>query len=147
MVVSILSTVLLFSGGYYEAMQAALDEERLSGVESDLVLAAGKSVLIVGAVLGLAVSLFIYLFFGLKMWAGRNWSRIVLTVLGGLAVLSGVFSGSLTGMADVDVARPEGSVILGWVSVVLAAAAIIAMYMPTSNTYFRESKLYRSTPR
>ena len=146
LVLSIVSGVLLFTGGYYDELQAAVDRTDLSGAESQLALSAGKTVLVIGGVLGLAVSLFIYLFFGLKMWAGRNWSRIVLTVLGGLSVLSGVVGNSLTGMADVDVARPEGSVILGWLGVILAAAAIIAMYVPASNTYFRESKLHRSTP-
>lgn len=145
--VSIASGVLLFTGGYYDAIQAEIDNSTLSGIESSLALSAGKTVLIIGALLGLAISLFIYLFFGLKMRAGRNWARIVVTVLGGLSVLSGVAGNSLTGMAGAHVARPEGSVILGWLSVVLAAAAIIAMYVPASNTYFRESKLYRSAPR
>jgi hypothetical protein len=147
LVVSVISGVLLFTGGYYDAIQAEIDSSNLSGIESSLALSAGKTVLIVGALLGLAISLFIYLFFGLKMRAGRNWARIVATVLGGLAVLSGVAGNSLTGMSDVNVARPEGSAILGWLSVALAAGAIIAMYLPASNTYFRESKLYRSTPR
>jgi hypothetical protein len=147
LVVSIVSSALLFTGGYYDELQAALDRMDLSGAESDLALSAGKTVLIIGGVLGLAISLFIYLFFGLKMWAGRNWSRIVLTVLGGVSVVFGAAGNSVTEMNNVNVARPEGSVILGWLSVILAAAAIIAMYVPTSNTYFRESKLHRSTPR
>jgi hypothetical protein len=146
LVVTIVSGVLLFTGGYYDAIQSEIDNSNLSGIESSLAVSAGKTVLVVGAVLGLAISLFVYLFFGLKMRAGRNWARIVVTVLGGLSVLSGVAGNSLTTMADVNVARPEGTVILGWLSVVLAAAAIIAMYVPASNTYFRESKLYRSTP-
>lgn len=146
LVVSIVSSVLLFTGGYYDAVQAALDRMDLTGAESDMALRFGKTVLIVGGVVGLAISLFIYLFFGLKMWAGRNWSRIVLTVLGGLSVLFGVVGNSATTISDVDVARPEGSVILGWLGVILAAAAIIAMYVPASNTYFRESRQYRSVP-
>lgn len=146
LVVSIASSVLLFTGGYYNEIQAALDSAGLSDASSAFVMQTSKNILIIAALVGLVVSLFIYLFFGLKMWVGRNWARIVLTVLGGLAVVSGAAGSSVDSLSDVAVARPEGSVILGWVSVALAVAAIITMYMPASNNYFRESKNYRQQP-
>jgi hypothetical protein len=147
LVVGLIANVVLFTGDYYDRVQQALEQLGLNGPPSDLAMRAGKSVLIVGTVVGMVLSVFIYLFFGLKMRAGRNWSRIVLTVLGGVLVLFGAAGNSAAGMSGVDVLRPEGSVILAWAGVILAAVAIIAMYLPSSNTYFRESRRHRSTPR
>ncbi|MEO7125617.1 MAG: hypothetical protein ABI382_08555 [Nakamurella sp.] len=143
LLVTVASSALLFTGSYYDEFAAAINAAGMSSTESDIAMQFGKTFLITIGLVGLAISLFIYLFFGFKMRSGRNWSRIVLTVLGGLSVLAGAAGNSAASFSTVRLAQPEGAVILGWVGVALAAAAIIAMYMPASNTYFRESKLAR----
>src|SRR5690606_29110662 len=91
LVMSIASTALLFTGDYLDQVRAALADQP----GADLAVALADNVVMIGLVAGVVISAFIYLFFGLKMYTGRNWARIVLTVLGGLSVLSGAL-GSTT---------------------------------------------------
>lgn len=142
LLVSLASTALLFSGDYFDQVRASLGD--VAG--ADVAVELGKSVLMVLVIISVVVSLFIYLFFGLKMYTGRNWARIVLTVLGGLSVASSSLGGTTASVSGVDLdLRPESVVVIGWVQIVLAAAAIIAMFLPASNAYFRASKAYRAT--
>ncbi len=98
----------------------------------------------------IAVSFFVvfaalYLFFAFKMNAGRNWARIVLTVVAALAVISG-FTATSTVTVNGQVFSP-GSQIFGWISALLAVAAIVLMYLPQSNAYFTASKAHRQALR
>ncbi|WP_127783445.1 hypothetical protein [Rhodococcus sp. X156] len=78
------------------------------------------------AVIGLII-LALQLLFVFKMRAGRNWARIVLTVLGVVGVLSSVFSLSQgSGLAAV----------VNLVSAVVVVAAIVLMYRPAAKAYF-----------
>lgn len=86
--------------------------------------------LVVGLVIGL-ILLALELFFMYKMRAGRNWARIVLTVLGVLSVLSGLF-GLSQGFS-------AGSV-LTLISLVVVIAAIAFMYKPAASAYFKGPK-------
>lgn len=140
LITSVASTALLFTGSYFDNVMALVHD--VSGASA--VVAATKGVIIGGVVLGLLVSLFIYLFFGGKMYTGRNWARIVLTVLGGLSVLGGALGSSTTALADVSVdLRPDSVIALGWAGAALAAIAIVLMYLPVSNAYFRQSRAHR----
>jgi hypothetical protein len=80
--------------------------------------------LIGGAVIGL---LFVVaeLVFVFLMRGGRNWARIVLAVLGGLGVLFG-----LIGLA-------AASSVSGLLQLLLLIGAIVTMFLPTANAWFR----------
>lgn len=147
MVFGIASTVLLFSGDYFDKVAAALRARGFDDTTTHTALAVGAGVARVAVIVSAAAALFIYLFFGLKMYAGRHWARVVLTVLGGLSVLSGLTSASSVAGVDMSVARPSGVVGLAWVQALFAAVAIILMYLPDSNRYFRESRIYRAERR
>lgn len=143
MVVGILSTVLLFTSDYFSRVAEAVRAD--TGIDTGTALAAGEGVARVAVILSTVVTLFIYLFFGSKMYAGRNWARIVLTVLGGLAVLSGLTSAS--SVAGASVARPSDVTALAWIQAALAAVAIVLMYLSASNRYFRQTRIYRAERR
>ncbi|WP_028047267.1 hypothetical protein [Cellulomonas sp. URHE0023] len=71
---------------------------------------------------------------GLWLWmaaangAGKSWARIVATVLGGLGVVSTLFSlRSATGT----------SIALNLLSLVLAVAILVLLWLPASSAYFR----------
>jgi len=87
--------------------------------------------LIVGAVFAV-VFLALQVFFVLKMRAGRNWARIVLTVWFGLDV-----AGTLLGFVLQFVlhAMPI-TLVAGVLTVVLLGAAVRLMYRPAANAYF-----------
>lgn len=58
------------------------------------------------------------------MRAGRNWARIVLAVLGGLVVLFGLIGFAL-------------STLSGLLQLLLLVAAIVTMFLPAANAWFR----------
>ncbi len=83
---------------------------------------------IIGAVFGVLFLAF-EVFFVVKMRAGRNWARIVLTVLAGLDVLM-----TLLGIL---IQRSVGvTQVLGVLPLVLIVAATMFMYRGTANPYF-----------
>jgi hypothetical protein len=87
----------------------------------------------------------LYLFFAFKMYAGRNWARIVLTVVAALAIVSG-FTATSTVTVNGQSYSP-GNALFSWIGAVLAVAAIVLMFLPQSNAYFNASKAYRQALR
>jgi len=79
--------------------------------------------LIAFAVLGMILSL-LHLYFAFPMRAGRNWARVVLTVLAAFTVLA-----VLTAIAS--------ATWYDWIGVALVVVAAVLMYLPASNAYFR----------
>lgn len=79
----------------------------------------------VAVVVGLlfVIAKFIFVFF---MRGGRNWARIVLAVLGGLAVLFG-----LIGLAI------GGGSVTGLLQLLLLIGAIVTMFLPPANAWFQ----------
>ncbi|WP_329046062.1 hypothetical protein OG738_30645 [Amycolatopsis sp. NBC_01488] len=67
----------------------------------------------------------LYLLFAFKLRAGRNWARIVLTVLTALQLLS-----LLIGQ----------STIVGYVGVLAAIAGVVMSFLAPSNAYFAAAK-------
>ncbi|MDQ2723818.1 MAG: hypothetical protein M3Y19_11010 [Actinomycetota bacterium] len=86
--------------------------------------------LVVGAVVALII-IGLELFFAFKMRAGRNWARIVLTVVGILGVLFGLF-GLTNGLTIATV--------LNLISIIVVIAAIVFMFRPASGAYFSRPK-------
>jgi predicted membrane channel-forming protein YqfA (hemolysin III family) len=77
--------------------------------------------------LGFAIVAFLlYLLFAAKLRAGRNWARIVLTVLVILNVLSLVTN--------------KGTMGVEYVGTVLSVIATILAYLPASNAYIKATK-------
>lgn len=120
-------------------------QTQLSGATVDTVINTAKTITIVVGVI-LAGLMLMFAFF---MWGGRNWARVVLTVLSALSILSGITSaaGAVSGSVTVNGRTYEaGSSWSTWVAVVLAVLAIVLMYLPQSNAYFRDSKIFRAQP-
>lgn len=86
-----------------------------------------------------AIFIALYLLFAFKMRAGRNWARIVLTVVSALSVLS-AFSASATVTVDGQVYTSSSTQISGWITAVIAIVAIVLMYLSASNAYFNAAK-------
>lgn len=96
-----------------------------------------------GIVIGVGVVfLAVYLLFAFKMRAGRNWARITLTVFSALGLLS---TFNATGSVTVNnrTFTSTSSEVTGWIGTLLAIAAIVLMYLPASNAYFRDVKARR----
>ena len=100
-----------------------------------------NTVKITTAVFGV-IFLALYLFFAFKMRAGRNWARIVLTVLSALSIISS-FSSSTTVTVNGHVYKSTSTQFVGWIGVALAIIAIVLMFLPASNAYFTASKAAR----
>jgi hypothetical protein len=82
--------------------------------------------LAVGVALGIAVgvlSITAYVVFALLMRRGANWSRIVLTVLSAIALVSG-----LVGLLALN--------LLNLLVSALVIAAAVLLWVPASNAYF-----------
>jgi len=85
---------------------------------------------LVGAVIGL-LFLAAYLLVLWFAWKGRNWARIVLWVLGGLSVLSGLTSlGVGGGLLST----------IGVVQMLLVIAGIVLLALRPSNEWYRAEK-------
>lgn len=122
-VVGLLGTVvgLLFTDR--DALKQDLLEQGNAPSDVDTIVTA---TVVTIAVVGLII-LALQLFFVFKMRAGRNWARIVLTVLGVIGVLSSVFTLTQgSGLAAV----------VNLVSAVVVVAAIVFMYRPAASAYF-----------
>lgn len=108
-------------------------------VDADPSLDAGdlESLIRLGLVIGAVFALLfvaLELFFIFKMRAGRNWARIVLTVLGVLSVLATVFS--LSNASAVSAA-------FGLVQAALIVAAIVFMFTGGARAHFAPRPQFR----
>ncbi len=70
------------------------------------------------------------------MRKGRNWARIVLTVVGVLALLAGVFLLVGAGLLFSIGALGVVTVLLSAIQIGLAIAAMVFMYRPDAKAYF-----------
>lgn len=96
----------------------------------------------IGAVVAGVIIVALYLLFAFKMRAGRNWARIVLTVLSALSIVS-QFTFSASVEVNGRVYSSSLSDASGWVGTALAVVAIVLMFLPASNEYFARSKAAR----
>ncbi len=137
--ISVVGIVLVLTSNVWnQAIAAAGTSTAADGTSADSVVNAAKIITVVFA----AVFIALYLLFAFKMRAGRNWARIVLTVLSALSILSAARSS-----ASVTVNGQSFSVgssqATGWIGAALAVVAIVLMYMGPSNAYFAASKAAR----
>jgi hypothetical protein len=72
-----------------------------------------------------------------KMRAGRNWARILLTIVGGITVvLSVVGMVFLQAFRSVETVADVGLLVLSIGEVATTVAAIVFMFRPDANQYF-----------
>ncbi|HVV20764.1 MAG TPA: hypothetical protein VHF06_15120 [Pseudonocardiaceae bacterium] len=100
------------------ASNTALTEDQLNSVVS----------ITIGSVVAVAVVFAaLYGLFAFKLRAGRNWARIVLTIVAALALLSLLIGGA-------------GTSVLRLVGDLAAIAGAVLSYMPNSNAYINAVK-------
>lgn len=104
--------------------QAQLDGTVLDEAQLENIIGIG---LIAAVVIGLLVSA-VQLLLAVFMRRGRNWARIILAVLGGLSVLSGLYS--LTTESGAQTA-------LTVVSLLVVLGAVVTMFLPAAAPWFR----------
>ncbi|WP_033371352.1 hypothetical protein [Humibacter albus] len=97
-------------------------------------VAAGLGGAAAGAIiLTLAIFVFIIAIIELiivsRMRAGRNWARVVLTILGALSIASTIVQWAQN-------TSNAGTGVGSAISVAIVLLAIILMYVPTANAYF-----------
>ena len=133
LVIGLISALVTFSdidGLVDEALQTTTDP----AVTEEVI----RTGVMIGAVVGLIIvavqALFIWF-----AWAGRNWARVVLWVLGGINVLFG-----LIGLAA-GTSQGTGFVTsLGWFQLILTAAGIVLLALKPSNEWYRFRKWQRA---
>jgi hypothetical protein len=119
--VSALATFLLLDSIIDQQLESAGVSETIS---SDSV----RSIAIAGAVFGLIISVGISSLLAIFIGKGANWARIVYTVLAVLAVLGTVF-----GFAS----QPVVLTVLSLISILLTIVAVVMLFRPESNAWFR----------
>ena len=103
-----------------------------AGATAEQADAAATMVKVVGGVFALLLGgLFVLLtvFIG----KGANWARIVTTVLAAIGALFTLPSLTAVGSAD----QPLIGAIVGWVQMLLVIAAVVLLYRPDSNAWFK----------
>lgn len=131
---SLVSIVLVLTDGTFDR---AIDDARVNSKSIDVntLVTTVKVTTIVVAVIFLAL----YLFFAVKMRNGRNWARIVLTVLSALSVVSR-FSVNSSVTVNGHEYTSNSNAISGWIAAIAAIVAIVLMYLPASNAYFSSAR-------
>ena len=132
MVMSLLGAILTFSQ-FDDIRQQAIDDALRANptLDRQFFESTFDTVLIVGLVFGLLL-VALELFFIFKMRAGRNWARIVLTVLGAISVLSALF-----GLGQ---PQPALTLVTSALSMLLVVGAIVMMYVKGAAPWFRRPR-------
>ena len=103
-----------------EARKAARDTQ---GVTVEQVESLTTAVLVFSAIIGVVLAALMVLF-AFKVRAGRNWARITLTVLGAIVCIYYLL----------------GFTLIGFLVVLVVAAAVVTLYLPASKAYFDSVK-------
>lgn len=142
-IVSVVTVVLLFNNADWDRVVTEAIRQNpngLNGITPQQVVNTLRGVFI-GVFVVFAV---LYLFFAYMMWGGRNWARIVLTVLGALGVLGSLGSLNASNSFTFNgTTYTTTTTSYNWIGGVLTIVAIVLMYLPAANAYFRDSKAYR----
>jgi drug/metabolite transporter (DMT)-like permease len=83
---------------------------------------------VIGGLIGAALALGLVIFFLRKMRKGRNWARIVVTILAGINILQSI-PNFLSGQGV--------ALVTGVLAILLLGPATILLYRPASNAYFK----------
>jgi hypothetical protein len=110
----------------------------LSGAERDTAREFAELGVQIGLVIGLLFTA-VYLLFLWFAWQGRNWARVVLWVLGGLSIVSGV---ATLGVGGTGVGYLDG---LSLFSLLLTIAGVVLLALKPSNEWYRYRGWLRAT--
>lgn len=140
-IVSVITLIVVLNSNVWD--QAVAEAIRQGGTTTNGVTPQQ----LVNVARGIAIAVFaifalLYVFFAFMMWNGRNWARIVLTVLGALGILSS-FTPTTSSVTVNGTTYSSGSAAYSYVGGILAIVAIVLMYLPAANAYFRDCKAYR----
>jgi hypothetical protein len=138
LVLGLVSSIVVFSqfDTLVSAALAAQGQTGDLGIDGESFV---RTVLIAGAVIGLIFAALEAMFIWFA-WNGRNWARIVLWVLGGLGVVSGII-----GLASPQPGQPGYLVGLSLFSFLLTVAGIVLLAMKPSNEWYRYRGWLRAT--
>jgi hypothetical protein len=138
LILGLVGSVVVFSQ-FDELLQAAL---RAEGVDAELG-AIGEDVARTALVAGVVFTLLLLALQAMFIWFawnGRNWARIVLWVLGGLGVVSGVFA-----FAQPQPGYPGYLVGLNVFSLLLTIVGIVLLAQKPANEWYRYRGWLRAT--
>ena len=135
-VVGVVGAVLVFNSDVYK--DALNDAIANSDTVTQSTINSIKTIAIAIGIIFAAL----FVFFDFMMRAGRNWSRIVLTVLSALSIIS-AFSTSRSVTVGDHTYNSSGTSIVSIISGVIAVIAIVLMFLPASNLYFKASLAFR----
>lgn len=121
----------------YQAIQAAQDEAVRQALADNPTFdrTTFENAMTVGFTVGLVFWLLFFaalIVFAFLMRGGRHWARIVTVVLGGL-YLAVVFFGGLVGLSSGSGLASA----LGLIQLLLLIGAIVTMFRPAANAWFR----------
>jgi hypothetical protein len=142
-IAGVVSIVVIFTSNVFAAALTA------AGVsELDTAYRTAINTVRIAAVIGAAIFAGLYLLFAFKMLVGRNWARIVLTVVAALGIVNSFAAvGARTTVDGVVInVRPTIVIAVGWVQAVIGILAIVLMYAGGANQYFaamRARRMYR----
>jgi hypothetical protein len=140
-VAAVISAVLVFTSDIWDQAlaRAGINGTTAGGISVDTLITTAKTIAVVVMVIFVAL----YVFFAVKMYLGRNWARVVLTVLAGLAIISGFSARAEVTVGD-TVYAAGSSEALRWVQVGLSVIGLILMWLAPSNDYFSAVKARRT---
>ncbi len=111
------------------------DRPELTSSELDTAIAVTTVVAVVGAVIGVAL----WLWMASANGQGKSWARIVASVLGGLNVLF-----TLTGLATNP--QTAASLVFSLVGLVLAAVILVLLWRPESSRFYEARQRLSGPP-
>ena len=139
--VSLIATVITLTSPIWDqAVAYGAAQANTANIDVQALVTGVKVVVVVVALIFVAV----YLLFAVKMYGGRNWARIVLTIFGALTVLSAFTPTSRTVTVNSRIYDVNTGQWATYLTAVLAIVGIVLMYLPQSNPYFKQSLAYRS---
>ncbi|WP_236792590.1 hypothetical protein [Amycolatopsis sp. GM8] len=130
----LLSTVVgivsaLLSLGNKDQIADALRRSNTSNLTESQIQDAASVALVVAVVIAALIAL-IYLWLAFKLRAGRNWARIVLTVITALQVIS--------------LATGRTNDVVGYIALVIAVIGLVFAWLGASNEYIQAVKRSRT---
>lgn len=141
LIVPLLATLLI---GIQMALSRSEVESAAVGPDAEMVRLVGGG-LMVAAILVYLVLSGLWILFGFKLRAGRNWARVTLTVFAafwGLQSIGSLISGAIIGPNE---GAPGGAVLAlsyteAGLSLVSLLAFLVLVYLTPSNRYFQATR-------
>jgi hypothetical protein len=138
LVLSVVGSVIVFAT-FDDLLSAALTAQGLDPEVGAITEDVARTALVAGVVFALLITALQAMFIWFA-WNGRNWARIVLWVLGGLGVASG-----LVGFVSPQPGYPGYLLGLNVFTLLLTIAGIVLLAMKPSNEWYKYRGWLRAT--